>query len=878
MTLTTLILHDHDGAELVREPLGLSSLPASAEFAVPLSFSVLIAPNRLAAPCPARLELPSREVPVQAEALTLWPDGSVQWLRLDVAQVSVTEFPADLRIRLVPDLCDGVNDQLVRLSEGDGLIHLDTGVARFELDPNSAPLLADVSIAGGALLRRGAAMQFSVKDYSGTPLKVEASAFHIEAAGPVRATLRSESLVGDGALKLTSRASFFAGTGMVKLEITLHNPRAARHPGGVWDLGDPGSFRCQDFSLELSVNSAAGNEIHWFVDGNDPPSGRAAREFTLHQESSGGENWNSPNHVNAAGIVPVGFRGYRLSVDGVTSNGNRATPTIVLHTSDGQIGLHVPEFWEQFPKVLAIKDGGIRIGLFPAEFGDTFELQGGERKTHVLWLHFAPASAEKYEVAAALQRSASRLPVMRPLRQCTELPPNVVALGMAEHARLDTLVDEALSTGPRGILANREAADEYGWRHFGEIVADHEQAYYSGPEPLISHYNNQFDFVYGLLLNYLRTGNEQLFELGDALARHVVDIDIYHTLEDRSAYSGGMFWHTDHYRNAFTATHRAYSLRNKPAGADYGGGPSCEHNYTTGLYLHYCLTGARASRDAVVSLADWVLRMDDGGLTPWRFFDSSPTGWASATREENFHGPGRGAGNSINALLDAWSLTGSAHYLEYAERLIRRCIHPQDDIASLELLDFEARWSYTVFLTALLKYLDLKASADTYDRMFHYGRASLRHYARWMTDNEVPYFDRPGQMEFPTETWAAQELRKANVLRLAAAWVDEPWKSRMFETGGRLAERAWQDLQRFETRSCARPLAILMVEALKERDAAPPTRTVPNAPPPGGFGPPTAFVTQKQRVKAMLRSPRAALKGLAHLLNYPFRRSGSAAS
>src|SRR5262249_811451 len=207
---------------------------------------------------------------------------------------------------------------------------------------------------------------------------------------------------------------------------------------------------------------------------------------------------------------------------------------------------------------------------------------------------------------------------------------------------------------------------------------------------------------------------------------------IYHTKEDRAAYSGGMFWHTDHYKDAATCTHRAYSRANKKPGQPYGGGPSNEHNYTTGLLHYYYLTGDPEARDAVLSLADWVEHMDDGRLTPFGLVDEGPTGLASQTREPGYHGPGRGAGNSINALLDAWPFTTERPSLEFAEPLIRRCIHPRDDIAARNLLDVENRWSYTVFLVVLSRYLDLKAEAGELDERHSYARASLVHYATWM--------------------------------------------------------------------------------------------------------------------------------------------------
>ena len=51
--------------------------------------------------------------------------------------------------------------------------------------------------------------------------------------------------------------------------------------------------------------------------------------------------------------------------------------------------------------------------------------------------------------------------------------------------------------GPNSFFSRREIIDEYGWRHYGEVYADHENAYYSGVKPLVSHYNNQYDLVAG---------------------------------------------------------------------------------------------------------------------------------------------------------------------------------------------------------------------------------------------------------------------------------------------------------------------------------------------------------------------------------------------
>jgi hypothetical protein len=287
---------------------------------------------------------------------------------------------------------------------------------------------------------------------------------------------------------------------------------------------------------------------------------------------------------------------------------------------------------------------------------------------------------------------------------------------------------------------------------------------------------------------------------------------------------------------------------------------------------YYYLTGDPRAHEAVLSLVDWVVAMDDGRQTVLGLIDDGPTGLASATTQVDYHGPGRGCGNSINALLDGWLLTGSRHYLGRAESLIHRAVHPDMDIPALNLLEPEPRWSYTVFLSILGRYLSLKAEAGEIDARYAYARSCLLTFAAWMLDHEVPYFDHPEKLEYPTETWAAQEFRKANVLRLAARHADEPLRSRLIRRGGELADRAWSDLLRFESRDVARSAALLMVEGT--RDSFWRKHPIGPMPAPSGRlapGSPQVFIPQKRRVVDQLKTPRGvfqAIPKLARLRNW----------
>ncbi len=62
----------------------------------------------------------------------------------------------------------------------------------------------------------------------------------------------------------------------------------------------------------------------------------------------------------------------------------------------------------------------------------------------------------------------------------------------------------------------------------------------------------------------------------------------------------------------------------------------------------------------------------------------------------------------------------------------------------------------------------MKAEAGSFDRMYRYARASLLHYARWMEAHARPFLDKPEELEFPTETWPAQDIRKVDIFLHAA--------------------------------------------------------------------------------------------------------------
>lgn len=784
-------------------------------------------------------------VPAQFRVLAKWPDRSIKWLLVDACVGSAAGVVQNLSIRRAASA--GAGGIEVRDS-GDSL-RIDTGRSVFELPRAGGPLLASVALGGTACLdARGVSLRAS--GARGSALNLRLTDTVIEERGAVRTTVARTGVLESGGTevaRLRLRLVFQRDGASVRIECELWNPRAARHVGGLWDLGDAGSLHLQDLSLEVHPAQRP-QRLEW-QSGPGEWHEAGTSTWSLYQDSSGGERWNSPNHLDARGKLTVAFRGFRVQGEGgrMLAQGDRATPAVRLTGPAGALTASVEKFWQNFPKALRWDGSTLGLGLFPAECAAGFELQGGEKKRHTVLLEFGPEAAQG---PAALHAPLSVAPDPREAAASGAI---AYLLPAGDDRNAGYLrYNDSIVEGANSFVAKRELIDEYGWRHFGDLYADHEAVNHRGPEPFISHYNNQYDFVYGAGLHFLRTGDDRWYQLMIDAARHQIDIDIYHTRDDKAGFSGGLFWHTDHYQPAATCTHRTYSGRN--ARGPYGGGPSNEHNYTSGLLQYHYLTGDPEAASAIIELADWVLAMDDGGRTLFGLVDDGPTGLASKTSSPDFHKAGRGAGNSINALLDAYAITRQRRYLQFAESLIQRVIHPRDDVAALEFGEPETRWSYLVFLQVLGKYLDRKLEWGEADYLFWYARGALLTYARWMAAHELPYKDLLHKVELPTETWPAHDVRKCHVFHVAARYAPPEERTRFTEKAAHYFERCLTDLLSFPTAHLTRPQVILCVYGSVHGYYLDDPHVAALPPEPDhDFGVPLAFEPQRARLKSALR-------------------------
>jgi hypothetical protein len=787
-------------------------------------------------------------VPLQTSALQDWSDGSLQWGLLD--------FQADVPAHVTMTYHVIVSDvpraqpptESVVVYEDVAAFHVDTGAAQFTVEKHSFCPLGRAVVDGADVLEAEQSWWVDERGRKCDPVIREVS---VETWGDLRTTFLVEGdLFGDGKRTFCTffaRLSFFAQSRIVRCVITLRNPRRAQHPDNFWDLGDAGSVFIKDFSLRLKVRDDGAPRVVWSSELRQPFKETPSLTFEIYQDSSGGERWDSPNHVNRHNKVMNAFCGYRVRHRDVETQGKRANPLVALWSGSRGVAGVVRHFWQNFPKAIEVNGRTLSLRLFPQQYGDAHELQGGEQKTHTIYLSFLGLDDDLSHINWT---RAPLIPHASPeWYATTQAVPYLTPKSADRNEDYLRLVDAAIE-GDDTFAHKREAIDEYGWRHFGDLYADHEAADFKGEPPLVSHYNNQYDAINGAFIQFLRSGDARWFEMMDELAAHVVDVDVYHVTEDKAAYNHGLFWHTNHHVSAATSTHRCFSVHTSP----FGGGPANEHCYSTGLMHHYFLTGNVASKQTAVELAEWMMNSDDGRQNALRWLDVGDTGLASRTASRDYHGPGRGSGNAINTLLNGTLLTQDKRFLLKAEQLIRRCIHPHDDVDSRDLLDAERRWSYTVFLQALGRYLDLKMERGPLDETYAHAQQSLLHYARWMAEREYPYLEKSETLEYPNETWSAQDMRKSDVFKFAAKHARGSERERFLERSDFFFRSSVEGLLAAQTRTFTRPVVLMMTNGFmhayfQER----PDESALFGNSATDFGDPEPFVSQRRRAEAKLK-------------------------
>ncbi len=751
-------------------------------------------------------------VPCHTKVLGLWPDRSIRWLLVDCILPEKNNLSAGSEnhyyLQKASYTALRIKQKWVTETPEAITIELPTGnlvLSKSEfLSISSNAFLKDLSSDWSLISAQYASGQQPL-DFELKSITTNNEVRYCQQQRPLFCHLtQTAHYVSASGLSLNAQAHIriYYDSSEIELELKMHNPQAIVHNGGKWDLGNENSLYFESLAINCQFDDASEKNFWVFEDANEAENAdiQAATKFStleIVQHSSGGEHFKCNNHKAADNQVHICKRGASVRLDEQKKASMlRPSPVIEYANSDYKCSLVPLRFWQRFPSAIVADSLGAKIqyahdkGRSEQSASQVLELQPGEILSQRLHIHLRPLDSEQTRFVSPQLTASPQLTISPSLINQS----HALALfdtSMADDA-LQRFIDQGIN-GPSNFFEKREQLDEYGWRNFGDIYADHEADKTKPSEPFVSHYNNQYDPLHGFLKQWLLSGDSRWRILADDLFQHLVNIDIYHTTLDKPEYNNGLFWHTDHYLEAQTATHRTYSKHQQ---ADVymdhagGGGPGAHHCYTSGLALYYCLSGKQEAFECLSGMINWMQHIYEGDQTLLGLFlrfknantlrlpftDKPLLGNGTGVVRDpisNRYPLDRGTGNYVNALLDGFDIQQDLQLLSEAERVIMCTIDQSDDISTRGFEDIENTWFYVVLLQGVAKYLfmakELNAPRAHYSKILQ----AFLHYARYIQEQEKPYLTYAEKLEYPNDTWTAQDLRKVHVLACAALLCDD---------------------------------------------------------------------------------------------------------
>src|SRR5262249_29147456 len=155
----------------------------------------------------------------------------------------------------------------------------------------------------------------------------------------------------------------------------------------------------------------------------------------------------------------VTFRGYRLRCSEAVRTGHRATPIVSLKHRGGEISVAMRHFWQNFPKAIETTRDSLILRLFPRQYADAHELQGGEQKTHAFALAFGADSID--QIPLGWVREPLLVHARPEWYASTGAVPHLVPKQADPHSEYRSLIDSAIE-GDAAFDRKREIIDEYG--------------------------------------------------------------------------------------------------------------------------------------------------------------------------------------------------------------------------------------------------------------------------------------------------------------------------------------------------------------------------------------------------------------------------------
>jgi hypothetical protein len=506
----------------------------------------------------------STGVPAQFRPLARWwrQDNSIRWVLVDFT--SAIDESQTRTFYLTNDKGENTAPASpLSVKQTDDSIVITTGPAQFTVNRKAFSFLDSVKVdadgdgtfaAGEELLDSRFAGGIVMEDTYGNKYLSSAGVESVEVleSGPVRARVRARGVNRAPAGKGCSKGmyqydvflDFYAGSTDVKADIVICN-------NFTKSIGTP-TF--EDASLILKLAGGA-NAFRFY--GESRIDGRFVGDesYALIQDSNGAESWRiCKGHY---GPDTSTFRGYKVlarhkpgfkgdvvregsfeylkvagnadsrSAEDEMIQGARARGVTQIRNDKCGIVMHVPFFWEQFPKgVETSGDGTLRLALFPREYAVPHFFEDTSGKGHTVILHFY---STKMKNAYA---SEDGHPWPHVIADCWDYPVFPMP-PMAHKAACGALTDVGPYTPPvkgfetwpmeihyrRMLMTDKYWGNGFGWQVFGSRWQAHGGHSMRGARQPIK----EDCFLY----RYYTTEDRNWWIYGEARSRNFRDVRCY---------------------------------------------------------------------------------------------------------------------------------------------------------------------------------------------------------------------------------------------------------------------------------------------------------------------------------------------------------------
>ncbi|MEN6403509.1 MAG: beta-L-arabinofuranosidase domain-containing protein, partial [Armatimonadia bacterium] len=403
-------------------------------------------------------------------------------------------------------------------------------------------------------------------------------------------------------------------------------------------------------------------------------------------------------------------------------------------------------FWQMYPKSVAATPGGIDLSLVAADKEKPFVLHQGQ----AIWNDFALAFSQDAGEPPALldgQQQASPISALASPAVATAEPGYVAStLALGEFAAADEALfpeyEQSVESVYKGYMSKREARREYGVENFGDDTFEW------GYGPSYTFWSNQeYDHHYGMLMQFLRSGDYRWWEIADQGSRHYRDVDCYHWAPGREYLVGA-----PHHHNTSHIVEKGWVADHTVAGAHNS------HSWVEGVIAYYFMTGDPRSYEVYNAMGDWYC-------------------YTVANNQYGAGGQERGPGWTLVALSALYDATYEEKYREAGSKVIDWVRSVQDPVRGVISVPISEQPSYEGG-TAFMHGIVARGAGRWYEATGDpRAKEAVLGIADWLTTeamgpNALFYYK-----QAPTQKhgYSASEWQCFTALSYAARYGDQQW-------------------------------------------------------------------------------------------------------